>query len=161
MRVLSLDPGEKVGWARADVDEDGAWTNLEHGIAGLKDMALKIHEVLVVPEPYADHYGPSDYDVVVVEDWRLYAQFARQAVGSNFPSVQFIGMVRLCCWLSDVRIEMYGASTKGSMLKVMERADPELYAKVTQSGTHDDLHDMDALIHLFRWTWRNTNRRPA
>jgi hypothetical protein len=139
-----------VGWARADVRPDGSWTDLRHGITPLRDMALAAHASIV----------DGRYDVVVMEDWKLFPAMAAQFIGSGFPSVQFIGAVRLCCWVSGTKLVMQGAATKKPTLEIMQSVDPELYAKVTQPIKHDDGHDLDALIHLFRWTWKNTSLVP-
>jgi hypothetical protein len=141
IRVLALDPGERVGWARADIAPDGEWSHLRHGITPLRDMALKIHTAM-------QH---DDYDVVIVEDWRLYPHMAQTFINSNFPSVQFIGMVKLCCWVGGTKYVTQGASIK----KIADKTMPaELHEKVNTLGAHDDLHDMDALRHLWFYTWK-------
>jgi hypothetical protein len=152
LRVLALDPGERVGWARADVDPAGNWSDMRHGITPLRDMALSMNRALVrVPE-----HGPS-YDLVIIEDWRLYPHMAQSMVGSSFPSVQFIGMVKLCCWLSGTKLVTQGASIKSTADKTMKVLRPELYEIVTRPVAHDAGHDQDALRHLFFWTYRNTS----
>lgn len=171
MRVLALDPGEKVGWARADVSPTGAWSDVRHGITPLRDMAIAVHKALC--EPYIDgtpdtHLSrgnqtiemANDYDVVVCEDWRLYPHMAQQFVGSSFPSVKFIGAVELACWVSGTKLVKQGAAVKKPALAMMAKFDPTLHAKVTRSGAHDDLHDMDALIHMWRYTERTTELIP-
>lgn len=158
MRVLALDPGEKVGWARADVSPAGAWSDVRHGITPLRDMAIAVHAALYPPPHALD--PTSEYDVVVCEDWRLYPHMAQQFVGSSFPSVKFIGAVELACWVSGTKLVKQGAAVKKPALAMMAKFDPELHAKVTRSGAHDDLHDMDALIHLWRYTERNTELIP-
>lgn len=151
MRVLSLDPGEKVGWARADVSPTGEWSDLRHGITPLRDMAIAVHDAL--------HKYPgleaSDYDLVICEDWRLYPHMANQFVGSSFPSVRFIGAVELACWVSGTKLRMQGARIKKATLPPMAKLDPELHAKVTRAGAHDDLHDMDAILHLWHYCWKS------
>jgi hypothetical protein len=88
LHVLALDPGERVGWARAAIYPDGQWFEMTHGITPLKDMALAVHRKI------------TDYDVVVYETWRLAADKARSFAGSDFPSVQFIGAVKAAAWLN-------------------------------------------------------------
>lgn len=171
MRVLALDPGERVGWARADVDESGGWKELRHGITPLKDMALAIHGALIQvrrngPLPYISENDAlplpweRKYDVVVCEDWRLRPGKERLFIGSSFPAVQFIGMVRLCCWLSNTKLVMQGADTKSTADKTLKALWPEMYETVTQSGSHDDQHDLDAIRHLWFFTYRNTDGIP-
>lgn len=155
-RVLALDPGERVGWARADVSSDGQWTDLRHGITELRDMALAVHRSLVLPifDP-AKEEPPPDYDVVIVEDWRLYPGMAQQFVGSSFPAVRFIGAVQLCCWASGTKIVMQGARIKKPALQTMAKLRPELYELCTRPGAHDDTHDLDALMHLWFYTFKH------
>lgn len=163
-RILALDPGDKVGWARADVHDDGTWTDLRHGITPLKPMALKVHQAMGV--------GPCSltrsYDLIIVERWALYSHMAKTLIGSEIPSAQFIGMVKLSCWLAGVPIVMQAAakvnSNKPGVLAPaeasMKKLRPELFELVTQPGAHDDLHDMVAIKHLFAWTFDNYDLRP-
>lgn len=159
MRVLALDPGERVGWARADVDELGAWTDLRHGITPLREMALALHRALTPEEGFQPQ---RDYDLVIVEDWRLRADKAREFAGSRFPAVQFIGMVRLCAWVSGVEVVMQPPRIKTPADKTLAALNPELYEKVTRPLKHDDAHDLDAIRHLWFWTWdtRISTRQP-
>ena len=144
-RVLVLDPGERVGWARAEVSSDGSWTDLRHGITPLRDMAFKVHE------------AAKDYDVIVFEDWRLYPQQAKTMIGSTFPSVQFIGMVKLSAWMAGTKLVTQGAAIKTNADRAMKALMPDLYEVVTRPVRHDDGHDQDALRHLFYYVWRNTS----
>src|SRR5690242_8713487 len=144
-RVLALDPGDRVGWARADIADDGTWSNLQHGIEDLKPMALRVNSALV-PEYIYDEdcgrvlCGPPGYDVVVCERWALYPTHAKVMIGSEIPSAQFIGMVKLSCWLAGVPLVMQGAakvnSNKPGALapaeKSMKKLRPELFELVTQ-----------------------------
>src|SRR4051812_11884394 len=66
LHVIALDPGERVGWARARVNPDGTWDDMTHGITALKDMALALHK------------NVTKYDVVIYETWRLRADEARK-----------------------------------------------------------------------------------
>lgn len=149
MRVLALDPGEKVGWARADVAEDGTWSDLRHGITPLRDMSIAVHASLC----NADDHFYSEYDLVVIEDWSLFPRLAKTFIGSRFPAVQFIGAVKLCCWVSGTKLVIQQPHQKEPTLAAMKKLDPELFAKVTRPIAHDDGHDQDALIHLWRHTW--------
>jgi hypothetical protein len=157
-RVLALDPGDRVGWASADIDDDGSWHNLRHGITDLKEMALKVHSRLC--------YMPGaipDFDVVVCERWALYSHMAKKLVGSEMPSSQFVGMVKLCCWLANIPCVMQDArkvnSNQHGVLAPAERSmsklRPGLFELVMQPGAHDDLHDMVAIKHLWAYTFDN------
>lgn len=176
MRVLALDPGERVGWASAVVDsrlsfpdgtavaecallpeqwvgkaDEGTWKHtLEitgHGIAYLKDMALAVHQAVVVEKKY---------DVVVFEKWVLTAKGARVSVGSHMESSQFVGMVRLCCWLAGVKVVGQPTSALSSADRSLKCGHPSAAAvaklvEAADSVSHDDGHDGSALRHL--WTF--------
>lgn len=157
MRVLSLDPGERVGWARADVDTaTGEWTDFRHGITPLKDMALAVHAAL-----RSNAELPAMYDLVIMEDWRLRPVEAKTLVGSSFPAVQFIGMAKMSCWLANVPFVMQGASLKVTADKTMKALRPELYELVTRPVSHDNGHDLDAIRHMWLWVFRNCNIVPG
>lgn len=157
-RVLALDPGNKVGWAAADVHDDGHWERLEHGILPLKDMALGAHQRLNVTDN--DGTTWSLYDVVVIEDWILRGDKAQAMVGSTFPSSQFIGMVQLSCWLAGVPLVRQQATAQGQQAqRSLQRLNPELWEATVGPGlqlAHDDSHDMSAILHLWTWTMKNT-----
>lgn len=147
--VLALDPGERVGWARATVDDDGRWAALRHGITPLREMALSVHD------------QAHKYDLIICESWRLYPHMAQSFVGSAFPSVQFIGMVRLSCWHTDTKLVMQAPSIKANADKTMKKLRPFLFGMVTRPSAHDDAHDMDAIRHLWAWTFKNTEGIPT
>lgn len=142
MRVIAIDPGEKVGWARCEVSATGRCTKLVHGITPLKDMALALVKKF------------DQYDVVVVETWRLSAVHAKHLVGSSMPTVQFVGMVRLLGWLHpDVKMVWQDPRVKKTAVKTMAKLKPEWHELVTSGGAHDDTHDYDAIMHLWHWVW--------
>lgn len=163
-RVLALDPGDRVGWAAADIHDNGEWDAVDHGIAELKVMAT------AVVAPAMDlHVGKSeydfrpDYDVVVCERWKLYKHKALALAGSEIPSAQFIGMVKLSCWLAGVPLIMQDPrdvnSNDPSVLAPaeasMQKLRPELFEQVMRPIAHNEGHDLVALKHLWLYTFRN------
>lgn len=160
MRILSLDPGEKVGWAVAELDEDSLvpfvlhpesaepvtfaapeLKIINHGISHLKDMALAVHKKI------------DTYDVMIYETWRLRGSSAKAMIGNDFPSVQFIGMVRLACWLSPgTQIVDQSPATKSTADRVIPLLYPEIAKRIAAAPkAHDESHDTDALRHLAKW----------
>jgi len=140
LNVLALDPGEKVGWARAVVLPNAEWLDLRHGIHHLKDMALALGRSAV------------RYDVVIYETWRLYPSMAKSMVGSDFQTSQFIGMVRYLTWINPrVKLVSQGASIK----KTADKTAPDWLQEIidNEPASHDDGHNVDALRHLWFWTW--------
>jgi hypothetical protein len=152
MRVLVLDPGERVGWATADVVQAGTDHGFElrvtgHGMAYLKDMAMSVYKAIAIEKKY---------DVVVYERWALTARGAKVSVGSEMESSQFIGMVRLCCWLSGTRIKKQNTSALSSADRSLKcghpsAADVARRIAAADAVSHDDGHDGSALRHL--WTF--------
>lgn len=149
MRVLAIDPGERVGWAVGEVSEDKRdalggpeLVVFNHGISSLKDFALKLHEVA------------GDYDVIVFEDYRISAAKLRAHTGSNVPTIQLIGMIRLCAWLNP-KVKL--VTQYNTQKKTADRTMPEWLRERIAGlpAAHDDAHDGDALRHLWFWFWTN------
>lgn len=152
MRVLAIDPGERVGWAHGEivVPDPRSITQFfphlvltGHGITPYKDFALKLHGVA------------GDYDVIVYETFRLQASKAKELIGDDFPTVQFIGMVRLCAWLASTKLQYQGPAIKETAIRSMKSLRPDLWEIVEPalSGRHDDGHHGDAILHLHHYFW--------
>lgn len=156
-RVIALDPGKLTGWAVADVDADGEWTNLQHGILPAKDMVLQLAEdqdVGFAPDRQGGLFPGAFYDAIVYEDWVLYRSHVEEYVGSDMPYSQQIGQYRLIAWLSDTPIYKQSASRKDLALRQARAFRPDLAAKIEsiQARAHKDAHDGDALLHLWAFT---------
>lgn len=148
-KVLVLDPGEKVGWARAEVDDLGNWSNVNHGITPLWTMA----DAIAKAQQVRDDANWANYDVIVCEAWRLYGSHAKTMIGSEFPSVQFIGAVKLVCRLTQTEYVSQPASDKKVGLARLEVDYPDYYELATRAVAHDDGHDQDALMHLAKYSF--------
>ena len=162
MNVLVLDPGERVGWARAEIDEHGNWSRVRHGITPLWDMAdavAKSQDVQGYSRNEDESWGKA-YDTIVVETWRLYGSHAQQMIGSTFPSVQFIGAIKLICRLSGTQYVEQAASQKRVGIARLEVDYPEWHALAIRPVAHDDGHDQDALMHLAAFTFKRFGPRP-
>lgn len=159
MRVLALDPGERVGWAYANINpKTGAWEDFAHGILELKPCAMEVYGMCRNGDSWAD-IPVGGVDLIVMEEWALYANKANEMIGSTFPSVQFIGMVKLSAWLGGVPVIMQGARKQNQARKSMPPRHPDLW-KLVEAGerrAHDDSHDMSAILHLWAWTFDHTN----
>lgn len=138
LAVLALDPGERTGWARADVQPDGSWQDIRQGVHALKDMALALDRNF------------RDYDLVIYETWRLYPHKAKAMIGNDMQPSQMVGIIRFLGWqYPDVQLVSQGASTKTTADKTM----PEWLAERFTHSSEE--HDRDALRHLWFWTWKN------
>lgn len=159
MKVLAIDPGERVGWAHGVIQQPGdTWaegggpvqTRTEpalmvtgHGIATLKDMALKLHEVA------------GNYDVIVFEEYRISSnpQKLKAHVGSDVPTLQLVGMIRLCAWLNpQAKLVTQYPKNKATAERSMPAWLREKIAGLP--ARHDDAHDGDALLHLWFYYWK-------
>lgn len=140
MRVLAIDPGERVGWARGIVSPDSLLIE-DHGISGLKPFAVKLHEVI------------ADYDAVIYETFRLTPKGARTSIGSDLPTLQLVGMIRCAAWLNpEVKLIAQDPAIKKTADKTAK--DEALRLIEAEPGTHDDAHDIDAVRHLSYWFWK-------
>lgn len=145
MKILAIDPGERVGWAVGEVDTNGYAERLDvcqHGITALKPFALKLFEAI------------GGYDVVVYETYRISANHIKHHIGSDVPTLQLIGMIRAAAWLNpQVKLVGQGPATKKTADKTMPDDLRERIAGLP--AAHDDSHDGDALRHLWHWHWQH------
>lgn len=142
MKVLAIDPGELVGWAVGEVLPDKP-VLVRHGITPLKDFAVKFTAAF------------SSYDEVVYENYRLIR--AKNREGSEMPTSQLIGMIRLASWLHpDVHLVKQTPNNKNAINKVIEASDHEEFKDLIarEPGVHDDAHDIDAIRHLYYRWWK-------
>lgn len=137
MKVIAIDPGERVGWATGVVHPDAPRLEVEkHGVHALKDFAIALGERI------------SDYDVVVYEVWRLYPHMAKHMVGNDFQPSQLIGIIRYLTWIHpEIKLVSQGANIKKTALKTMPE---DLKERMSQSS---EQHDQDALQHLWHFYW--------
>lgn len=151
MKVLVVDPGERVGWCHAEiiVPDPRSTTQFApclrvtgHGISTLKDFGLKVTEVY------------DNYDVVIYETWRLRADIARKMVGNDMQSSQLIGMVRLSSWQNPhVKLVAQGPAVMKTGDKVATPAVRAILDRLPKA--HDESHDRSALLHLSYWYWKH------
>lgn len=149
IRVLAIDPGERVGWAIGEIDPDGPSLNLvDHGISTLKEFGSALHRTVVVEK---------NYDVVIYETWRLSGRDPHKFVGNDMKTSQLIGMIRLCAWVSGTTLVSQPPGDKNAAL---ERTTKHEQAAVIREvldrmpKSHDDAHDGDAIGHLWQYYWR-------
>ena len=142
MRLLTIDPGELVGWAVGAAHPDEPEL-IRHGITPLKEFATTLYQRF------------DAYDVVVYETYRLIR--ARNREGSEMPTSQLIGMIRLLGWVHpEVTVVRQTPNNKNSINKVIAASDHQDFKALVEgeSGTHDDAHDIDAIRHLYYYWWK-------
>jgi hypothetical protein len=147
MKVLAIDPGERVGWAHGVIhtfSTEGPaseFPTLEitgHGITVAKPFILKLAQVM------------GDYDVVVYERWALAAGMAKKLAGSEMATSQVVGQIRYLSWVTP------GVTLVGQWpadMKTARKTAPREILDIIDSlpGAHDDSHDESALLHLWRY----------
>lgn len=136
-RVLVIDPGERVGWARCTI-EDGLITpdSVVQGVHPLMDFAVKLSSSV------------TNYDTLVYETWRLRPDMAKKMIGNDFQPAQLIGMVRLLAWTNPpIRLKSLEPSVKSTGRKVM----PDFLSERLEHSSEE--HDKDALDLLSFYWW--------
>ena len=155
MRVIAIDPGKLCGWAAADIDENGEWGNLTHGILPAKEMVLKLHELQVNDDE------PPEFDIIIYENWTLFRDHVEEFIGSDMPYSQTVGQIRFIGWLSHTRVVKSEPHMKTNARKSLRAWWPEVYGlqQSIEARSHKDAHDGDAILHLWAWTRDNFNTR--
>ena len=148
LNVIAIDPGERVGWATAEFvadpdlgdDRNGLFLT-NHGISQLKPFAVKLAEVI------------GNYDLVIYEKYVLFGgERGRAQEGKEIPTAQLVGMIRLLAWLNDKKLVCQAPKIKKTADKTAQGVFKELIE--SESKTHDDAHDIDAIRHLWYWYWK-------
>lgn len=140
-RILVVDPGERVGWCHANI-ELGEIIVTGHGITAWKDFVLKFYEVC------------GNYDTVILESYRIYAALAQQHSGSDVPTLQCVGQIKLVCWLNPkVKLVMQAPTVQKNGIKVAPAPIREILDRLPKS--HDEAHDGSALAHLSHYWFKN------
>jgi hypothetical protein len=157
MKGLALDPGEKVGWNTFTIKR-GHLHIPGYGITPQKPLALQLHRA-------SDPLYLPRFDVVVMEDWVLTAFGAKVSVGSDMPSSQFIGMVRLSYWQNYHRrqafkLEVQPAKRLNTGKLALQDDSRVDYAVIRQiidnaPAAHDDSHYVSSLLHTVAYYHRH------
>ena len=87
MRVIAIDPGVDTGWAYGTI-EDGAVDIKRHGWDPWRAFCLRFYDRM-------QNFDQEGCDVIVMEDWRLTKRGPATLLGSDLPSSQALGAIRL------------------------------------------------------------------
>jgi hypothetical protein len=90
-------------------------------------------------------------DRVVYEEWRLRGEKANEFAGSDFPSVQFVGMLRLAAWVNEAKLYPQSPTAMTTARKTAPVYLREIIAR--EPKRHDDAHNVSALLHLWHHLW--------
>lgn len=98
MKVLSMDPGERTGWAYQDETCEYPGGLLDLGqIDSLQELASFMEEFV------------RPVDVLVIEDYKVWKgkRGAKSNVGSNLPTVRAIGIMESWAFRNNIKIVKY------------------------------------------------------
>lgn len=138
--ALALDPGQTTGAAIARVTiEKNLVTSIDLVLSTEVEWERRFDGIL-----YLMNFIP--YDVVVVEDFRLYKTKATAQVNSRFPSSQLIGVIEYMTWERGYPIVFQLAAVR-NRVQVPDDVLPEL-GGVTRGGKPASQHRYDAYQHL-------------
>jgi hypothetical protein len=87
-----------------------------------------------------------DYQLVVMEDFRLYAHKAQQQIGSDMQAVKVIGIITTWARLNKIPVVMQMPTIK---------AIAEKWTKVEPTGDHNRSHWVDAYNHGMYYLIKN------
>jgi hypothetical protein len=148
-RVIVIDPGERTGWAKATIEDDGTIRDVVLGVHTIRDFATALYEGQLTAKD-APHC-----DVIVYETWRLFPDKVQEFAGSEFLTVQLIGMIRLIAWRSGARLKSMEPRVKQSAAAHMP---PELL-KMRRRCSEE--HSKDALDLLTMYWFRKWRKGAA
>jgi hypothetical protein len=127
-RVLAVDPGETVGWA---LFQDLELTNVgQFPIGPLEDLDYFVTE----QRP----------DVMVVENYRIYASRAAQHVGSEVNTAQYVGILKFIGSIYQIPVTLQMAHQAKGWVSDKRLRDLGLF----QTGKR---HANDAIRHGVYW----------
>ncbi len=142
--IVSLDPGERTGWATLAMSENRLEI-VEHGVLSVREMGFWLAETM------------PRYHACVIETWRPRPKGGSMnwIQGNQLLPVHVIGMARLCAWRSGTQIVNFGPDRK----HVWERTLPDEF-KARMKGSNEQ-HDQDALLHGWGYFWTNWVTDPT
>jgi len=145
MAVIAIDPGD-------------VHCGMALGITGTNGQFACIKAWEATPDECADYVAgwllSGELEALVIEKFNLYADKAKEQIGSEFPTVQLIGVLRYLVRVAGLeadkqgryraRLAMYGADTKKSLRAQLQAR------KIALLPAEAD-HARDAQLHLWHY----------
>lgn len=135
MRVLSLDPGDRSGWALWN--DDGVL--LDTGILEIDDMIRLLA---------SDYFSP--LSTVVYEDYRLNRNKALAQAGSKMAASQVIGAAKALAARQEAILQ---AQEVGAMRMA------SMHSGIKRPSNHRNGHHVDAVLHGY-WYFEDQGIQP-
>lgn len=140
MKIMAIDPGVSTGWAIGVVDTEAKTCYLDkHGWTPWQEFVLTFHHRMVGDDPFP---------TVIYESWLLRKNKALTLAGSDMPSSQCIGAIRLSCWLAGAMMVVQHPDHKTP-------ANAWIKAKGLYLPESDVEHNRDAIRHLYYYCITN------
>ena len=130
--LIALDPGYSTGYS---IFLDG-----KHYLNGVIDWQIPVEGFYTMTN-MLKHFAP---DVIVCEDYRLYASKAKAQTGSQIDTVRIIGAVELLCNQNNIRFYKMMPSTAKGFVTDEKLRSWGLYKKVNP-------HSRDSLRIAIHW----------
>lgn len=152
LTVWGLDPGHTTGFACIEIVKGKVVSAFTSSIAWESRMAM-LHRLLVLhARPDGASALPAP-EVLVIEDFRLYATHASAQVGSNFPSVNVIGATQALLWSRTLDLGRKPIKDVYQMASSIARIQLPL-SVIEKTKTQ---HERDAISHILYYLI-NTHR---
>ncbi len=164
MRILAIDPGERIGWNTAVITGAPNHRRLnpkpatievgEYGILRLKDFAFAIEGLGSDKVP---DLRPEHFDVVIFETWILTRKGAQDSVGSEMESSQGVGMLRSAVWRAPNHPRLVRQAprdmTTARLALNNPRPDYATIAAIIDAApaSHQDSHYVSSLLHTVKF----------
>lgn len=147
MKVLVIDPGERVGWAIGEIAPDGTGgvlKVLDHGIEFYHEFERDFLRARV---------EAGEFDLVIFERFRIRADKAKDFIGSEMPTIQLVGAIKYACRMSGTKWVSQGPKAMtDARISLKNPGGKDILRRLSKlPKSHDDAHDGSALLHL--WTY--------
>jgi hypothetical protein len=157
MKTLWIDPGETVGWAVLEIQPVNVLAVVDYGNTKMQRFALDLLRTA------------ASYDIIGFEPYVIDPRKLLAHAGSDVPTLQLIGMIRLAAWAAQdsrkdgfPQIEESPRTRKTRGLGAVRIYLPEYTDVVLEAlyGPHDEGHFGDALLHGAAWYADKFGKRP-
>ena len=130
--LLAIDPGETTGYS---IFKDGEL--FKHGVIPWKEPTLGFYQIVGLIK---DNFP----DVVVCEDYRLYANRVNAQLGSQIPTIKIIGAIEMLCGTNKIPLFKMMASMAKGFVKDDKLKEWGYYKKVNH-------HSRDSIRVACHW----------
>lgn len=154
-RVIALDPGQRTGYAIAEMSED-YFRLVESGVMPQREMALVLAKWQALDWPterLSSVARPAvpRFNVITWESWRPRRKNGSMdwIEGDRLLPAQHVGQIRLIAWMSGAKMVEQEPADKSAFTASL----PAVLDDLDQES--NEQHDQDARWHLWGYFFRN------